>query len=141
MTNWTLADDYFRKARIRRKALDVFRDGGSHDDVVRESQELVELVLKGVLRQAGVDPPKWHDVGQILEENASLLLPAIRAELSRMCQLSAYLRRERELSFYGDDDFIPSQKYSDKDSLHCLAEVDWLLALIAGSFPKGDGKR
>jgi HEPN domain-containing protein len=56
MTNWTLADEYYRKARIRRKALDVLRQEGGHDDVVRESQAVVELLLKGLLRLIGYRP-------------------------------------------------------------------------------------
>jgi HEPN domain-containing protein len=35
---------------------------GLHADVVRESQEIVELGLKGLLRVSGLDPPKEHDV-------------------------------------------------------------------------------
>jgi hypothetical protein len=34
--------------------------------VVREAQEIVELSLKGMLRQVGVESPKWHDVGGFL---------------------------------------------------------------------------
>jgi hypothetical protein len=64
----------------------------------------------------GIDPPKWHDVGQILQENADALPPAVEADLSRVVKLSAYLRKERELAFCGDEDFLPSRNYSDADS-------------------------
>jgi HEPN domain-containing protein len=37
-----------------------------YSDVVREAQEIVELALKGMLRQIGIEPPKWHDVGQLI---------------------------------------------------------------------------
>lgn len=66
MTYHDLAHEYFKKSKIRLKALYVLRDEGGYSDVVRESQELVELLLKGLLRLIGIDPPKWHDVCYIL---------------------------------------------------------------------------
>ena len=45
-----LAADHVRRARIRLRALDVLFEGESWADVVRESQEVVELALKGLLR-------------------------------------------------------------------------------------------
>ena len=36
-------------------------------DVVRESQDVVELAIKGPLRTAGVDPPRIHEVADVLE--------------------------------------------------------------------------
>ncbi|MEW5818355.1 MAG: HEPN domain-containing protein, partial [Spirochaetota bacterium] len=55
-----LALGYFKKARARRKALQVLLEEKSFSDVVRESQELCELLLKGVLRTIGIEPPKFH---------------------------------------------------------------------------------
>ena len=43
-------------------------DEAAWSDVVREAQEIVELSLKGMLRQVGNDPPKWHGVGPMLLE-------------------------------------------------------------------------
>lgn len=136
MTNWTLSDEYYKKARIRRKALEVLMKEGGYSDVLREGQELVELLLKGLLRRVGIDPPKWHDVGQILVENSSRLPNDIVPNLDRITQISAYLRKERELSFYGDEDFIPSQQYSKDDAARCLNDIDWLLALVKNTFER-----
>jgi HEPN domain-containing protein len=66
MTNTTLAQSYVIKAAKRLKILGVLLDEQSFSDVIRESQEVVELALKGMLRQIGIEPPKWHDVGGIL---------------------------------------------------------------------------
>lgn len=68
MTNVSLAQSYLVKARKRLKILAALMDESAYSDVVREAQEIVELALKGMLRQVGVEPPKWHDVGQILKE-------------------------------------------------------------------------
>ena len=55
MRNQTLAADHIRRADARLRALDVLFEAESWADVVRESQEVVELALKGLLRSAGVD--------------------------------------------------------------------------------------
>ena len=68
MTTNELAAGYHRKCVDRLAALDVLHARHAHSDVVRESQEVVELALKGMLRWAGVDPPKIHDVGDLLLE-------------------------------------------------------------------------
>ena len=56
MRNRTLAVDHLRRAKARLAALDALYDAKSWADVVRESQETVELALKGLLRACGVDP-------------------------------------------------------------------------------------
>ena len=66
MRNPGLAPDYLRRAKIRLAALDVLFEGESWADVVRESQEIVELALKGLLRFRGIDPPRVHDVSEVL---------------------------------------------------------------------------
>ncbi|MEO8677825.1 MAG: HEPN domain-containing protein [Vicinamibacterales bacterium] len=50
MRNRDLAADHLRRAGARLRALDVLFESGSWADVVRESQEVVELTLKGLLR-------------------------------------------------------------------------------------------
>lgn len=132
MTNWSLWQDYFHRARIRRQILAVLMANQAYADIMRESQELVELLLKGLLRRAGIDPPKWHDVGKILEEQQQKLPADVVAELPRIMTLSSTLRKEREMSFYGDDDFIPSEQYQESDAQWCINEVDWLLGVLQG---------
>ncbi len=58
MTQDELARSYFIKAMKRRRVLEVLLEEEAYSDVVREAQELVELALKGMLRQVGVDPPQ-----------------------------------------------------------------------------------
>lgn len=58
MHNRSLAADHLQRASVRRRALDLLFDGESWDDVVRESQEIAELTLKGLLRVRGIEPPR-----------------------------------------------------------------------------------
>jgi len=66
MTSVTLAQSHFEKARKRLRALATLFEDEAYSDVIREAQELVELVLKGILRFIGIEPPKQHDVGRLL---------------------------------------------------------------------------
>ena len=131
MTNQSLAQSYLVKAQKRLKALAVLRDEGAYSDVVREAQELVELALKGVLRAVGIEPPKFHDVGGLLLEHAQKFSPAVRERMPRAADISKRLRRERELAFYGDIDFIPTEEYSAADAERAYQDAAWVVALAS----------
>lgn len=129
MTNQSLARSYLVKAQKRLKALAVLRDEDAHSDVVREAQELVELALKGMLRAAGIEPPKFHDVGGLLLEHDAKFSPDVRERLPRAAEISKRLRRERELAFYGDIDFIPTEEYSATDGQRAYGDAAWIVVL------------
>jgi HEPN domain-containing protein len=126
-----LAKDYFARARARRDVVVLLQHKGMHADAVRESQELVELVLKGYLRLLGIDPPKVHDVGPFLFQYQEVLPGSIRGDVPRLAEISKALRRERESSFYGDTELIPSEEYGEKDSAQALGQVDEVLATLS----------
>jgi HEPN domain-containing protein len=133
MTADELARSYFLRCRKRRVALEALFGVDAYADVMREAQELVELGLKGLLRSTGIDPPKWHDVGKIMLDNAELFSAELQPDLQRMADISARLRKERELSFYGEIDFIPEENYSREDAVIVMAEVDWILERLPES--------
>jgi len=99
MTNRDLAADYVRRAAARLRAVDVLFDAESWADVVRESQELVELALKGLLRHFSVDAPRVHDVSEVLLAERKRLPASLDAEAERMATITRELRRDRELAF------------------------------------------
>ena len=115
MRNLDLAKDYIHRAEVRLKALDVLFDHESWADVVRESQEVVELALKALLRACGVDPPRIHDVSDILLAERGRLPEALAEEVETLAKISRDLRRDRELAFYGAEDLTPSGFYSRAD--------------------------
>ena len=117
MRNRALAVDYVRRAESRLRALDVLYEDESWADVVRESQEVVELALKGLLRAAGVDPPRVHDVADVLAAERVRLPEALRDDdVARLAAASRELRRDRELAFYGAEDLTPSDFYREADA-------------------------
>ncbi len=116
MTNQTLAESYLTKARARLAILPVLTDQQAYSDVVRESQEIVELALKAMLRQVGIEPPQWHDGGGFLLEYASRFTPDLQPRLPALAEASAWLRKEREFAFYGEIDLIPTERYGRADA-------------------------
>lgn len=129
MTNHDLAHDYIRRCALRVKSIELYVAGGGYADAVRGCQETVALLLKALLRRANIDPPHWHDVSSILEANQDRLPPEAVAGLPRMTQLSKQLKKEREIAFYGDDDFIPSESYTKDVADRFLEETTWLLGV------------
>ena len=122
MTSLTLAQSYLVKAKTRLKVLDLLLAEEAYSDVIREAQELVELALKAILRQAGIDPPKQHDVGGLLVEFKDRLPEEIAPHAERLASISKWLRKERELAFYGDVDFIPTAEYSKEDADRAISD-------------------
>lgn len=127
MTNLTLAQSYILKAKKRLKVLDLLFAEEAYSDVIREAQELVELALKGLLRQAGVDPPKQHDVGGLLVEFRERFTEEVSSHAEKLAQISKWLRKERELAFYGDVDFIPTAEYSKDDAERAIIDSRFVL--------------
>jgi HEPN domain-containing protein len=129
VTSVALARSYLTRARARLDALAVLRNHGALSDVVSEAQELVELALKGMLRAVGVESPKVHDVGPLLVEHSPLFVADVRDEVPRAAAISKRLRRERELAFYGDVDFIPTEQYTDADAQQAYHDAAWVVRL------------
>ena len=126
MTNKTLARSYRIKAMKRLKILEVLLREEAFSDVVREAQEIVELASKGILRQIGIEPPKWHDVGDALIEFAERLPEEVRGHVQQLASISKWLRKEREFSFNGDIDFIPTEEYIREDALRAIRDAEFV---------------
>lgn len=116
MRNKRLADDYLDRAELRLKAIDTLYRSRGWADVVRESQEAVELALKALLRFFNIEIPRIHDVSDIIQTNRELFPAALQDELDPLCEHSRSLRRDRELAFYGSEDLTPSDFYREKDA-------------------------
>jgi HEPN domain-containing protein len=118
MTNEELAHGLFRQATSRVKTVQEAIQGEDYAYAVRASQECVELCLKALLISAGVDPPKWHDVGTILLDHASRFPQVERRVIEEMAFISRNLRADRERSMYGDDilRLPPHRLYSKLDA-------------------------
>lgn len=135
MTNTTLAQSLLIKAIKRIKVLEVLFEDSAYSDVIRESQELVELACKAILRQIGIEPPKWHDVGKLIIEYKERLPKKARKDVKKIAEISHWLRKERELSFYGDIDFIPTEEYSKKDAKKAMSDARFVVGMAKKVIP------
>lgn len=128
MTNEALAQSYLRKALDRLDILDLLMGKRAYSDVVREAQEIVELALKAMLREVGVEPPKWHDVGSILKDERARFAPDVQSDLEELARISEWLREEREVAFYGDDDVAPTEAYDEEDGARAISDAQRVVA-------------
>ena len=134
MTADLLGESYYIKAKARIKVLKVLFQEHDYSDVVREAQEAVELVLKGVLRKLGIEPPKLHDVGSILIEHAGKLPEDVAVHVERLADISKWLRKEREFAFYGDIDLIPTEEYKEQDALRAMDDARFVVERVKKLF-------
>lgn len=133
MRGASLARDYVKRAQVRLQAVQLLFDLESWADTVRESQEAVELALKGLLRYCRIEPPRTHDVSDMLETNAALLPESVRLQLPAMLEISRQLRRDRELAFYGSEDLTPSEFYRRADAERALQGARFVVEIVAGA--------
>jgi HEPN domain-containing protein len=117
MRSLELSADYVRRAKARLAAVDALFAEQSWADVVRESQEVVELALKGLLRAVGIEPPRIHDVSDVLMAERPRFPMTIQQDLDNLAAGSRTLRRDRELAFYGAEDLTPSGFYTQEDAV------------------------
>ena len=134
MVNEELANSYLRRAEIRLEVLEEFLKRNDFADTVREAQEVVELVQKALLIKIGIQPPKWHDVGSIINQHIEEYPDNVREKLKILNTEAKWLRSQREIAFYGDMDIIPEELYTREDALKAIKIAEDYLS-IALSLP------
>ncbi len=120
MRNLSLIKDYYIRSGHRLGAVRYLMTKKSYADVVRESQEVVELLLKALVRFCNIEVPRLHDLSDVLIENETLLPKAILEDLQKITKISKQLRRDRELAFYGTEDLTPGEFYKLEDAKEAL---------------------
>jgi HEPN domain-containing protein len=64
----------------------------------------------------------------LLVDHAARLHPITADEIDELARISRWLRKEREFSFYGDIDFIPTEEYSQETAQAAVRDADVVLA-------------
>lgn len=94
---------------------------------MRRAQEVVELALKALIKAVCMEYPRRHDVGDAFAEAAAAkdldLDPDV---LDRICEISAYLARDRAPAFYMEVEF--SQEQAEK----AQSDADFVLNFAEG---------
>jgi HEPN domain-containing protein len=122
VTNEDLARGYFREAEGRLRHLDALLADRRFATVVREAQEVVELLLKAALRFVGIEPARTHEVSGILRQNALRFPGWFGAQLEELARISTALAQDRGPSFYGDEvrGIPPDQLFHREDAERAL---------------------
>jgi len=130
VTNAQIAQGLLTQAAKRTEAARRARGGGAAAFAVRLSQECVELSLKAALYSVGIEPPKWHDVGEIVQRHRGRFPAWFADHIAEFARLSLWPREERELSMYGDEERgIPAQAlYDEDDAEAALSGAEQVLA-------------
>lgn len=115
-----LANSYFEKFLVRVEVLAEYQKRKAYSDVIRESQEALELFLKALLRIMGWSPSFSHDPGKELAELADKVPSEFGPIANDLVEWSRKLRRERELSYYGAADFIPTEEYTEQEAQNAI---------------------
>lgn len=132
MKNRDLVQDYFTRSQARIKALHTLMDEKSYADVARESQEIVELCAKGILRHFGIEPARVHDVSEQLKEIAISLKEKKLIDINIVISASRALRRDRELAFYGGEDLTPGKFYQQEDAVISMGYAKECVRIFGG---------
>lgn len=127
MQNKSLAKDYITRAKKRLSALEALYKEEAWADVVRESQEVVELALKSLLRHFHIEVPRIHDVSGILKEEEDTFSEDIKKNIPKYIKISKSLRRDRELAFYGSEDLTPQEFYTQTDADEAKGSAIWVV--------------
>lgn len=136
MYNEGLTKDYLRRAHSRLAAVRVLMEHRSWADVVRESQEIVEITLKALLRAYRIEVPRIHDVSPVMEQNRELLSPAVGESIDKMMKISRVLRRDRELAFCGSEDLTPSEFYQEEDAETAYSQASFVYQTVSNAIPE-----
>ncbi|PWU25640.1 MAG: DNA-binding protein [Candidatus Rokuibacteriota bacterium] len=131
MTSDRIARDYLQQAQARWVALNALLTARAYPTVVRESQDVVELILKGVLRFIGVEPPKRHDVHGVLARFIDRLPAEWRQALGELDRTLDELAQDRAPAFYGDEekDIPASDLFDEEDARRAMSVAKRLLDL------------
>ncbi len=123
MNNKKLAISYLKDAEIIfEEAKESFRKKHWHR-VVRKAQEASELAGKALLIYLGVEYPKKHFIGKIIE----------KLDLENKIILAYYLdslASEREKALYGTKFEAASEIFSEDDAKNALEKCEWVINYI-----------
>lgn len=129
MTNEEMARSYFLTAEYSLKQARMAHTDGVWHLAVRRCQEGAEMALKATLRLVGLEVPKVHDVGFFLRENRAMFPTWFQAHVDRLVHISRGLRKDREVSVYGDEalGLPPETIFSRVDVDEALEEATFVL--------------
>ena len=112
MNNTDLNGKLIREAQMIMEEAKRAFDNQAWNLVVRRSQEVVELSLKGLLKLMGVESPKTHDVGDTFAKVCAEKRIEMQSEkLAEIQQISHRLARDCGPAFYTEKEYTREQAH------------------------------
>jgi len=129
MTNSRMAVNYLDQAQFRLQVVSTALKEHQFAVAVRQPQEVVELSLKGILRLYGIEPPKWHEVSKVIQDNLRIFPEWFQEIVPEIARISKTLASKREVSFYGDEESgIPAvELFSLVDAERALTDARYVV--------------
>ena len=120
-----LSRDYLARAKSRLASALGAMERKEYPDVVRYSQECVELSLKASLRFVGIEYPREHDVSDVLIEVAGRYPKWIQGHIEDLARISRNLALLRGHSTYGEENrgVPPSKLFGTKEATAALTDA------------------
>lgn len=116
---------YIEEARGRADLVRLALGNGLWATTVRETQECVELLLKGALRLVAVEPARTHDVADVLRLEAGRFPSWFREAIERLAAISTELTGHRGVAFDGDEraDVGPQELFDRDDAERAVRDL------------------
>jgi len=129
MTNDEMAKSYLSTAQYSLRQAKMACSDEMWHLAIRRCQECAEMALKAVLRLIGIEASKVHDVGFLLRKHRDTFPDWFIAEIDHLAHISRSLRKDRETSFYGDQQLAlpPEEVFTKVDADEALKEAEFVL--------------
>lgn len=106
MTNKEKSEKLFHEAEVIYSGIPEYLQREAFNIVVRRSQEVVELVLKGLLCELGIDYPKTHDVAPLFSKTVRRKGVEVKEDFLKWLEkVSDSLASKRSPAFYCEEDY------------------------------------
>jgi HEPN domain-containing protein len=128
MRNIDIANHLLKEAERRLRTARIALGEEAYAYAVRQSQECVELSLKGILRLVMIEYPKKHDVSDVLRREAQRFPAWFRGVMQEISEVSASLSEKRSLAMYGDElrGLSPEMIFDKKDAEKALRDAEFV---------------
>ena len=110
---------------------------------VRRAQETIELAIKGLLRLAGIEFPREHDVSNALLDSAGRFPEPWREALPELARRMQEITPKRGPAMYGlESQGIPaSEAFDENDGRGALADAEFAYSRCAAYFEEWKTRR
>ncbi len=140
MTTPQMARRYIEEARGRVDLVRLALQRRMWATVVRESQECVELFLKGALRLVAVEPARTHDVAELLRVEARRFPEWFYSQVAHLASISTELAGDRGIAFYGDErqEIGPQDLFDERDAARAVQNLEFVAGLCTRLLAEAD---